>query len=59
MKTKKMTRKEFENFLFSRFGALSYRKLREDQTICHLYYLNGVHVGTWTAKANFVQGEPC
>ena len=59
MKTKKMTRKEFESFLFERFGALSSRKLRAEGDVCWFYYLNGFHVGTWTPKDSFVAGAPC
>lgn len=54
MRTEKMTRKAFESMLFDRFGALTYRKVREESVTCWLYYLNGQHVGTWTSKLSFV-----
>lgn len=54
--TEKMTRAKFEGYLCARWPeiVLGYRKFREGNTLCHLYYVNGRHVGTWTARRSFV-----
>jgi len=59
---RKMKHKAFRADLVSRFGdRLSYRRYREDYApqgeapaVCHLYYVDDTHIGTWVKGSGWI-----
>ena len=56
METKYRTKAEFENKLALRNnGEIYYRKVREENILCTLYYnKDNKHIGTWTKSKSFI-----
>ena len=54
-KIKHITKTKFENKLALAYGIIFYKKVKEENVLCTLYYNeDNKHIGTWTKTKSFI-----